>query len=101
MFTYGIEYSSARTFVEKNLDLRATLRCLEVHARKISYILGYDDKEVSSSVTPHRKTHKRHAASSFHCVREVTSAKIIACNFINGTINPADFLSKHLAHHRA
>ena len=46
----------------------------------------------------HRKRHKRHAALSFHRVRESIAAKIISYHFIEGKHNPADVLSKHWAH---
>ena len=53
----------------------------------------------NSSMTPHGKTCKRNVALSFHRVRDTTAAKIIACNLINGKMNPVDILSKHWAHH--
>ena len=45
--------------------------------------------------------HERHVDFSFHHVREAAVAKIIACNFINGKINPANILSKHWYHYSA
>ena len=93
--TCGSGYSSARTCVENILDLRINLRYLGVPLRKLSYMFGYNDNVVNSSMTPHGKTHKIHVALSFHRVREAIVAKIIACHLINGKINSADILIKH------
>ena len=62
-------------------------------------MFGNNGIVVNSSMTPHGKTHKRHAALSFHRVREAIADKIIACHLINGKINPVDVLSKHWAHY--
>ena len=63
-------------------------------------MLGDNDSVVNSSMNLQGKIHKSHVALSFHRVREAITAKIIACHFINGNINPADMLSKYLVHHR-
>ena len=64
-------------------------------------MFGDNYSAVNSSMISHGKTHKRHVDLSFYRVMEAVSAKIIACHFINGNINPAGILSKHWAHHSA
>lgn len=96
--TCGSECSSARTCVEKILDLRITLRYLRVPIRSISYMFGDNKSVVDSNVTPNGKLHKRHVALSFHRVRESIAAGIVNYLFIDGKYNPADAFSKHWAH---
>ena len=84
--------------MEQILDLRITLRYLGVPIRKIRCMLGHNDRSVNVSVTPQRKIHKRHAALSFHRVKEAIAAKIISYQFIDGKTNPAYVLSNHLDH---
>ena len=99
--TCGSEFSSAQTCVEQTLDLRIALRHAGVPLQKLSCMLGCNDSVVNSSMTPFWKIHKRHAALSFHRVREAIATKIISCQFIDGKTNPADILSKHWAHRNA
>ena len=94
---HSSESSSARTCAEQIIDLRNTLRCLGAPLRRKRFALGDNDAVVNGSVTPHTKKHKRHAALSFHRVREAIAAKIVLYNFIRGVANPADILSKHWA----
>ena len=93
--TYGSEFVAARTAVERDIDLRTTLRYLGVPVRKKAYMFGDNESVVGSATTPHAKLHKRHNALSFHRVREAISAKIIAFHHIKSEANPADILSKH------
>ena len=67
--------------------------------RKICCMFGDNDSVVNSNLSSNGKIYKRYVALSVHRVREAKSAKIIACHFINGKINPADVLSKNWAHH--
>ena len=53
-------------------------------------MLGDNDSVDKSGMTLHRKTYKRNEDLSFYRTREVTVAKIISYNFINGNINLAD-----------
>ena len=93
--TYGSEFVAARTCVEQVIDLRLTLRYLGVPLRERSIMFGDNKSVVDSSSTPHAKLHKRHAALSFHRVREAIASRMIAFYFIPGDLNPADILSKH------
>ena len=92
---YGSEFSSARTCAEQVIDLRNTLRYLRVPIRKKSFMFGDNDTVVSGEATTRAKIYKRHAFLSSHRVREAIASKIISHHFIEGTINPADMLSKH------
>ena len=96
--TYGSECSSARTCVEKILDLRITLRCLGVPIRSLSYVLGVNKSVVDSIMAPNGKIHKIHAALSFHRVRESIAAVFVTYKFIDGKHNLEDVLRNHWAH---
>ena len=58
-------------------------------------MFGDNKSVVDSSTKIHAKLHKRHTALSFHRVREAIASKYVTFNFIPGSINPADVLSKH------
>jgi hypothetical protein len=58
-------------------------------------MFGDNESVVGSSVRIDAKLHKRHTALSFHRVREAITAGVLSFYHINGTINPADILSKH------
>jgi hypothetical protein len=94
--TYGSEFVASRTAVERDLDLRHTLRYLGVPVYKKAYMFGDNESVVNSSSTPHAKLHKRHNALSFHRVREAIAAGIIVYHHtIRSECNPSDMLSKH------
>ena len=92
--THSSEYVAARTAVEQIMDLRLTLRYLGVPIRRSTYLFGDNESVVNSSSVPQARLHKRHAALSFHRVREAIAAGIIKFIHIPGKINPADILSK-------
>ena len=98
--TYGSEFTAARIAVDHIITNRNLLRYLGVPIRNMSYMFGDNKSVVDSSNVPQTKLHKRHNALSFHRVREAIAAKIISFNYIPGTINPADILSKHWSHHQ-
>ena len=60
-----------------------------------SHMFGDNESVVNSSTKIHAKLHKRHTALSFHRVREAIASKYVTFNFIPGSENPADVLSKH------
>ena len=99
--TYGSEHVSAKTCVEQIIDLRNTLRYSGVSVKERSFMFGDNRSVVDSSMTPHAKIHKRHAALSFHRVREAIAAKIVGCYFVPGEINSADAHSKHWGYSQA
>ena len=57
-------------------------------------MLGGNARLVNSRMTPQGKTHKSHAALSFHRARGAIAAKIVSYQFISGKINTMDILSK-------
>ena len=58
-------------------------------------MFGNNESVVNSSTKIHAKLHKRHTALSFHRVREAIASKYVTFNFIPGSENPVDILSKH------
>ena len=51
-------------------------------------------------MTHHSKIRNRNVTLSFYRVRETIVAGIISCNFIQGSLNPADMLSKHWSQYK-
>jgi hypothetical protein len=96
--TYGSEYVAARTCVEQLMDIRTTLRYLEVPIRGQSYMFGDNESVVNSSMKMEAKLHKRHTALSFHRVREAIASQAVGFYHLAGSRNPADILSKHWAY---
>ncbi len=93
--TYGSEFVSSRTCVDRHIDLRQSLYYLGVPVRKKAYMFGDNESVVNSSSTPHAKLHKRHNALSFHRVREIIASKILGYYHVRSEQNPSDILSKH------
>jgi hypothetical protein len=81
---YGSQFCSTRTFMKQIVDLCTTLRYLGVGIREESYIFGYKETIVESSIRPYAKLHKRRTALSFHGARKVPRK-----------INPAVVLKEH------
>ena len=63
-------------------------------------MFGDNKSIVDSSNRSHTNLCKRHAALSFHCVRDAIASKMLNFTFIPGNMNPADILSKHWANHK-
>ena len=93
--TYGSEFVAARTCIEQMIDLRTTLRYLGVHVNDVGYMFGDNKSVVDSGSVPQAKLHKHHTALSFIHVREVVASKFVKFEFLPGSENPADILSKH------
>jgi hypothetical protein len=74
------------------------MRYLGVPVNDKGYMFGDNESVVNSASTPHARLHKCHTALSFHCVREAVASKYVAFNYIPGSKNPADILSKHWAY---
>ena len=98
--TFGSEAVSARIATDQIIELRMTLRYLGVPVREKSYLFGDNESVVKSCFNPNGKLHKRHVMLSWHRVREMIAAGIMAFIHIPGVTNPADILSKHWAHHQ-
>ena len=56
--TYGSEFVAARTCVERDVNLRNTLRYLGVPIHKKAYMFGDNESVINSASTPHAKLHK-------------------------------------------
>ena len=96
--TYGSEFTAARIAVDQIITNRNILRYLGVPIIETTFMFGDNKSVIDNSSIPHSKLHKRHNFLSFHRVREAIAAGIITFNFIPGSINPADLLSKHWGH---
>jgi hypothetical protein len=96
--TYGSEFTAARVAVDQIIDLRLTLRYLGVPLKKTSFLFGDNEAVWKSSAFPHSSLKKRHNALSFHRVREAIAAGVIGFFKIDGALNPADVLTKHLGY---
>ena len=68
--TYGSEFVAAKTCVEQIIDLRVSLRYLDVRIIGSSYIFGDNESVVLSSMNFTAKLHEGHNELSFHRVRE-------------------------------
>jgi hypothetical protein len=72
--TYGCEFVAARTAREQILDIRNTLRYLEVPAETASILIGDNEAVVNAFFDPNFRQHKRHTSLSFHGVREAIAS---------------------------
>jgi len=95
--TYGSEFVAARIATDQIIDLRTSLRYMGIPVND-SYMFGDNQSVITSSTIPHSKLNKRHNAVSYHRVREAIAAGILKFYHIDGSINPADMLSKHCAY---
>ena len=91
--TYGSEFVAAKTATEQIMDIRQTLRYLEV-----SFLFGDNRSVVTNATLPHSTLTKRHNILTFHRVREAIAAKLMAFYWIQSAYNLSDMLSKHWDH---
>ena len=85
---YGSEFVAARIALEQIIANKPSLQYLGVKVLRKVYLFGDNRSVVDSSSIPH-------TALSFHRVREMIASDNLSFNFIPGTINLADILSKH------
>jgi hypothetical protein len=90
---YGSEFVAARIATDHIVDLKFTLAQFGVTVER-AVMFGDNKSVVISSTLPHSKLNKRHNALSYHRVREAIANKVMEFHHIDGTINPADMLSK-------
>ena len=93
--TYGAEFCSGRTGIEKLIDHRNSLRYLGAPINIISYVFGDNESMVNSSTIPHARLNKRHNILSYHFVRSMVACGYINMQHVKSEYNFADFLSKH------
>ena len=94
--TFGSEFVAARTATEQVIDLRHTLRMFGAPIDGPCWMFGDNEGVHLNSTVPHSVLKKRWLALSYHRVRESIAAGIINFIDINGTVNPADVLTKYL-----
>eukprot|EP00977_Amphora_coffeiformis_P008390 scaffold1902_cov115-Amphora_coffeaeformis.AAC.3 len=95
--TYGSEFMAARHAMERIIDLRYTLRLFGVPLDGPAWLFGDNKSVVTSSTIPHSTLGKRWNALSYHRVREAIAGGWLRFEYIPGTENPADVLTKSLA----
>jgi len=93
--TFGAEFVAARIAVDQVIDIRTTLRYLGVPIRGRHILFGDNQSVITNATLPHSTLQKRHNALSYHRVREAVAADIVGFYKVDGSLNPADVLSKH------
>ena len=81
--------------MEKNIDMRTTLRYLGVPIIGPSQMFGDNESVVNRSMKFHVNKYKRHNVLSFHQLRESIAADIFRFHHVHSEDNPSDILSKH------
>jgi hypothetical protein len=92
--TYGSEFVAARIATDQVTDMQLTLAYLGIAVQR-SVMFGDNQSVVTSSTLPQSKLNKFHVALVYHQVREAISKRVLEFHFLDGTINPADMLSKY------
>ena len=77
------------------MDLRYTLRYLDVPIKSKSYILGDNRSVITWTTLPHSTLSKRHNILAFQRVKEAIAAKIIDFHWIKSEYNLSNMLNKH------
>jgi hypothetical protein len=94
--TYGSEFTAARQATDQIVDLRYTLRMFGVPIDGPAWMFGDNQSVVTSSNLPHSPLTKRHNALAYHRVREAIAAKVMYFLHMEGSMNPADIMTKFL-----
>ena len=92
--TYGSELVTAKT-AEQTMDLRNTLRYLEVPIKNKAYMFGDNKSVVMSSTIPQSISNRRHNMLSYHRVRKAIAAKILEFQWFSSNQNRSDIPTKH------
>jgi hypothetical protein len=101
--TYGSELVAARIATEIAIEYRYLCRMLGHEIDGPTTMLGDNNAVVLNTTVPSSQLKKKHAACSYHRVREAIAAKIVRFCHINSEDNIADVLTKPLVgtiHHR-
>ena len=93
--TYGSEFTAAKQATQQVMGLRLSLRYLGVPIHGSTHLFGDNGSVVTSGSNPDSPLRKRHHSLAYHYTREAVASDAIDFQFIPGTINPADILSKH------
>ena len=92
--TYGSELVTAKA-AEQTMDLRNTLRYLEVPIKNKAYMFGDNKSVVMSSTIPQSISNRRHNMLSYHRVRKAIAAKILEFQWFSSNQNRSDIPTKH------
>ena len=95
--TYGSEQVAAKVATELILEYRYTLRMLGVEPDGPALLLGDNNSVVLNCTMPNSVLKKKHAACSYHRVREAIAAGIMKFTHIPSEYNYADILTKLIA----
>ena len=87
MTTYGSEFVAAKIATKLIMDLRYSLRYLEVPIKSKSYMFGDNRSVVTSATLPHSTLSKRHNILTLYRVREAIATKIIDFHWIQSGYN--------------
>lgn len=97
--TYGSEFVAAKIATEQIMDLRITLKSMGIPIDGQSWLMGDNQSVITSSTIPHSTLNKRWNALAYHRVRASVAAEILKFCYVNSKQNPADPMTKFLAHH--
>jgi hypothetical protein len=92
--TYGSELVAAKTATELILEYRNSLRLMGVEPDGPAMMLGDNNSVVLNCTMPNSVLKKKHAACSYHRVREAIAGGIFKFSHIPSNINYADILTK-------
>jgi len=92
--TYGSKLVAAKTATELILEYRHTLRMMGSEPDGPALMLGDNNSVVLNCTMPNSVLKKKHAACSYHRVREAIAAGIMKFSHVPSDLNYADMLTK-------
>lgn len=93
--TYSSEFMACRTCLEQVIDHRNYLQYLGIPVFRYSYVWGYNESQVKSSIIPHSKLRKQHQILSYHFVRSILLQRFANLHHVRSQYNASDPLTKH------
>ena len=87
--------------MEQTVNLRCTLRHLEVNPGEVCHVFGDNEAMTDCAKHPDAWINKRHAVLSFHFVGGLAAKGFLAMNHIVSGSNVADVVRKHWTHKAA
>ena len=94
--TYATEFIAGRACCDEVLTIRQELRMLGAPLDGPAWVFGDNKAMIDSSMLPEGRLTKRSVILSFHRVRQAVASKAILFFHIDGKLNIADCLTKHL-----
>jgi len=85
---------------EQMMDLRHSLRCLDVPIERHSCMIDDNESIVTSSSRSEAKLHNRHALMSFKCAMEAVVYNTLPIMCTNGSTKPTNVLGKRWFYQR-